>query len=298
MKENFRDWKYIPKTKVNLDQILGIVDEYVAENMNLTLRQIYYQMVSRGHVENSEAGYQRVKGIVGKARYAGMMDWEVIVDRTRLPSIPSEWENPTALLETALNAYRLPRLEGQEYYVEVITEKDALLTTIARVATKYHLPANVFRGYTSTTVMYEMSKRISEASAEGKKPVLLYIGDHDPSGLDMLRDVEARQREFLRDVPLTVVHVALTMDQIKKLNPLPNKTKDGDVRSKEYIDQFGKVCWEADALPPKYLKDVLETTILKCIDVEKMDVIKQREESDKDTLRSLIEESKTLGTGI
>jgi hypothetical protein len=289
MKEQFRDYNPYSKNKMYLGRILEICDEYAADEISLTLRQIFYQMVSRGFTENTEKMYNKTKRIVGEARYGGLLDWDGIHDRTRKTLAPSEWENTTTLLNAALTQYRLPRTETQTKYIEVITEKDALHSVLSPIAEKYHLPFSVFRGYNSSTAMYALSKRILR---EDKPTVLLYIGDFDPSGLDMIRDIEERVGEFTHHAPFEVIPVALTEKQIEDERLIPNYIKTNDSRAKEYKERYGEETWEVDALRPELLREILTSNILKHLDLKRMNVIIEQEEKDKAFLREMLESKK------
>jgi hypothetical protein len=303
MKEYFETWSPRPDTIVDLGNILEIANEYTAKKINLTLRQLYYKMLGRGYIRpirgtKPEAAYKRLGRQLGRARYAGIVDWEVIEDRTRIPTIPREWRTPKARFESAVETYRLPRTRGQKYYVEIVTEKDTLITSIIGLAQKYHLPVSVFHGNGSTTAMYKLSKRILQSYSAGKIPIILYIGDHDPQGLEMLEDLKTRQTLLLGRNDFNIVHVALRMDQIKKfiLEPNPTKLKKNGKKNDanaKYVERFNTYnSWEVDALPPERLMEALETAIRKYMDIPKMNAIIKRERKDKTVMRELIKNAK------
>jgi len=289
VKEQFRTYKPQPKTKVILEHISVIVQKYQARNIPLTLRQLYYQLVAQNIIENTKETYKALTKIVGKARYAGMLDWTAFKDRTRTSERPMEWKSITDLLKTALYSYRLPRGEGQENYIEVITEKDALSSVLAPIAARYHIRFNVFKGFSSITAIYDLSKRILAVSAKNQKSTLVYIGDHDPSGLQMLRGLHERIGELTDYTPLTVIPAALTMEQITELNLAPNRAKEKDPNYKKYKAEFGEDCWEVDALPPEYLIETVKTAILQYLDVARMNAIIAREEEDKRKIKRIFE---------
>lgn len=290
MKEKFRDEKFSKPTKFILDKILGIVDEYQARGIMLTLRQLYYQLVARAYIENKAQEYQKVSRIVTKARYNGLIDWDIIEDRSRISLIPYHYKNIPDFLMSMADSYRLDRWEGQEYYLELITEKDALSSVLSPIVyEKYHITFNVVRGYSSVTKLYEMSRRILKAVEIGKKPVILYIGDHDPSGLDMLRDIEERLRELTYGLKTEIVHVALTTEQIAQYNPPPNFAKLTDRRAENYIRLFGRESWEVDALRPDILVNILETAIQSYLDVDLMNRIIEKEIREIMTIKKIAE---------
>ena len=290
MKEKFRDEKFSKPTKFILDKILEVVDEYQARGILLTVRQTYYQLVGRAYIENNARMFQKVSRIITKARYNGLIDWDIIEDRSRTSLIPYYYKNIPDFLMSVADSYRLDRWAGQEYYLELITEKDALSSVLTPIVyEKYRITFNVVRGYSSVTKLYEMSKRILKAVKAEKKPVILYIGDHDPSGLDMVRDIEERLRELTYGLKTEIVHVALTTEQIERYNPPPNFAKLTDKRAENYIRQFGRESWEVDALRPDILVNILEATIQSYLDVDLMNRVIEKEAREIMTIKEIAE---------
>lgn len=295
MKEKFREVKFNKKSKVILDKIFAIVDEYIALQIKLTLRQLYYQLVARGFIENKENEYNKISRILKNARYTGLVDWEIIEDRSRTPAIPYHYENVPDFIELALDSFRLNRWDGQEYYVELVTEKDALSSVLSPIVyRKYHMGFNIVHGYSSVTLIYDMSKRILEALELGKKAIVLYVGDHDPSGLDMVRDIEKRLKELLRYLPVDIVPVALTMEQIEEFNPPPNPAKITDKRAKKYIQRFGRESWEVDALRPEVLIRFVKGAIQDYLDVDRMNEVIEKENREREKLGYVAKNFDTL----
>lgn len=246
MIEQFRSLRFSSKNRILLEKCQVILKEYEEKGIKVTLRQLYYQMVSRGFIPNSDKEYHKLGGLLTDARYGGFIDWDSIEDRIRVPHRHSQFEDIPDLIEAAKQSYRLDRWANQDYYVELFTEKDALSSVLSPIADHWHVFFNVNRGYSSATALYDASKRF--LNEPEKKGILLYLGDHDPSGLDMIRDIQDRLNEF--GCTVDVIPIALTMEQIKQYNPPPNPAKITDKRAKEYIRQFGGMSWEVDALPP------------------------------------------------
>jgi len=183
--------------KERLSIINGIIEEYQEQGYVLTLRQLYYQLVSRDVVPNKQSEYSKLSTLLKEGRMAGIVDWEAIEDRLRKPSSPASFENPEEILKAAINQYALPRQAGQKTYVEVWVEKDALSGVLKRVTEKYHVPILVNRGYSSASAMFDSYQRFKDAHEEGKAVKILYLGDYDPSGMDMIRDIRERTLEFI-----------------------------------------------------------------------------------------------------
>jgi hypothetical protein len=145
--------------------------------------------------------------------------------------------------------------------------------------------------------MYDLFNRVFSEVKKGKKAVLLYLGDHDPSGLDMIRDIELRIQEFLvvKGIPINrdgyVKPIALTREQINKYSPPPNPAKITDPRAKLYIQKCGRKSWEVDALPPDVMMSLVEESIKSYIDMEQWNTIIDEEEGQKEKLQNILEET-------
>ena len=312
MIEQFRKKRFSPESFALLKKALAIIEEYKRQHITMTLRQLYYQLVSQDVIPNNLKSYKRLGTILADGRYAGLVDWEAIEDRIRVPKRHSQFDDVLDLVEAAKASYRLDRWAGQKYYVELFTEKDALASVLKPIADKWHIYFCVNRGYSSATAMYDTAKRIEEEFDEEydndkmevtmkKKAVILYLGDHDPSGLDMVRDIKERIVEFLigrRDYTdftddsdyeirkeiieenIEVIHIALTTEQVKKYKPPPNPAKMTDTRSTGYINRFGKSSWEVDALKPEVMIKLVDDAIKQYVDVDKMNKIIEQEKQD------------------
>lgn len=259
--------------------MVEVVEEYASQDMRLTARQLYYQFVSRAWIPNTVKSYKSFTALLADARYAGLIDWDAIEDRGREPSTPSDFSGLTALADAAVNSYRLPRWEGQDHYVELWVEKQALAGVLEPLAHEYHATLMVNKGYSSASAMFESSRRFRRCGAS-KSKTIFYLGDHDPSGEDMVRDIKVRLVEFgIQDI--RVVKLALTMQQIEQYNPPPNPAKMSDSRAAAYVERHGDESWEVDALPPNVLQDLIREAFDEVIDRPLMDEIMEREETDK-----------------
>ncbi len=195
MKQKFKEVRFRPDSLERISKCNEIVADYQEQGLRLSLRQLYYQLVSRNIIPNVERSYKNLSGLVSDARLAGLMDWDAIEDRVRVPRSQSEWDNIPDLVESALESYRLRRWNDQKNYVELWVEKDALAGVLAPIAEEYHITLMVNRGYSSQSAMYESGGRFrrnratTRARGQKRSCYLLYLGDHDPSGEDMVRDI-------------------------------------------------------------------------------------------------------------
>ena len=285
MKEQYRNTNFRPESLAKIEKMIEIVDEYQAQGLTLTARQLYYQFVSRDIIPNTQAEYRKLTTLLTDARYAGMIDWDAIEDRGRQPETPADWSSIQRLVDSALRSYRLPRWAGQGKHIELWVEKQALAGVLWPLASRFHVTLMVNKGYSSASAMYESAERIK--AADETENIVFYLGDHDPSGEDMVRDIAQRLEEFGVE-NLVVSKLALTMSQVKKYQPPPNPAKVTDSRSPAYIAKYGNQSWEVDALPPDVLSRLITTAFEDEIDHERMDAVKRREEQDKDALRKAV----------
>ena len=256
--------RYVEKNfrKATLDQIAtanAIIDEYAAQGFDLTLRQLYYQMVARGHIEYSERSYKNFGNVIDDGRLAGLIDWDRIVDRTRNLRGNGHFRDPAHIMTTAAASFQIDKWGRQPYRVEVWVEKDALVGVVEVPCRRLDVPFFACRGYTSQSEMWGAAQRLKNWRRRGQTPVILYLGDHDPSGIDMTRDVADRMTLFAGG--LKVDRLALNWNQVERYNPPPNPAKLTDSRADGYIAKFGLSSWELDALDPTTLAGLIETAV-------------------------------------
>ena len=281
-----QDIRMSKANKLKLAQIIAIVEDYAAQGYVLTLRQLYYQMVSRGHIPNGQNEYVKIGEIAKRARMAGLVDWEFIEDRTRKPRMGYAVDDVEDALNDTVNGYKLDRQKGQDFYIELWVEKDAISNVLWPKVSYYHNVLMVNRGYSSVTAMHDASLRFRSAIDRGQTPVVLYLGDHDPSGMDMLRDIEDRMADFGLDI--VPKHIGITMKQIKELDPPPFPAKLTDPRVKDYVAKYGDSSWEVDALPPDYLQNLVVEELEALIDMDKFEAQLEQERIDKAELDVLL----------
>lgn len=286
MYERFTETNPNASTRATIEQANAILSEYVEGGYTLTLRQLYYQFVARGLIANNEKEYKRLSSVVTTGRMIGAISWEAIEDRGRRSEAPYIQESRDKILSGIEHHLALDHWRGQEFYVEVWVEKDALINVIERPAQTWMVNHMACRGYMSASAAYDAGKRFEEADAEGKTCVLIHLGDHDPSGLDMTRDNGKRSELFSRSY-IDVRRLALNMDQVEQYNPPPNPTKVEDSRAADYIEKFGMTCWELDALRPQIIEEMISNEIRGLIDFELWNAVKERQKKEREILRSI-----------
>jgi hypothetical protein len=242
--------KFSEASLAKIVQARSIVDEYSEAGYKLTLRQLYYQFVSRDLLPNTERSYKNLGNLLRDARLAGFIDWEAIEDRTRELEENPHWSNPSSIIRTCASQFALDKWKGQDFRPEVWIEKQALAGVIQPACEELDVPFFSCRGYTSLSEMWEAAMRLKKLIGMDIEPIIFHLGDHDPSGVDMSRDIQDRMEMFLGR-RIKFERLALNMDQVDEYDPPPNPTKLSDSRSGDYVSAFGHECWELDALNPE-----------------------------------------------
>ncbi len=266
MKEAFLNIRFRRSTLELIDHVNGIVDQYQALGFILTLRQLFYQFVSRPALglANSFDDYKRLGRTVTDARRAGLIDWDAIEDRTRNVNRLPTWDDPPEIITSCAEQYHEDLWASQRYRPEVWIEKDALTGVIESVCEEFRVPYFSCRGNVSDSEMYAAGKRFALIDNQGQVPLVLHLGDHDPNGLDMSRDIQDRLVMFARR-EVEVKRLALNFDQTARLPP--NFAKETDSRYAGYVRQFGTTdCWELDALAPDVISGLVRDEFNSLID--------------------------------
>lgn len=252
-------------TLQTIEQADRIIREYMAEGYRLTLRQLYYQFVARDVIPNRVQEYNRLGRIVSDARLAGLIDWDAIEDRTRnLEALP-HWSDPADIVRSVARQFRVDRWENQPHRVEVWIEKEALAGVFERVCDELDVPFFSCRGYTSQSEMWSAAQRLREYHEDDQTPVILHFGDHDPSGIDMTRDIVDRMALF-EAWCVRVDRLALNMHQVEEWRPPPNPAKTTDSRFEGYLIRYGNESWELDALEPRVLAELVRSEVMALVD--------------------------------
>ena len=271
-----------------IEQAEVIIEQYQAQGFTLTLRQLYYQFVARALIPNTEKSYTRLGNIISDARRAGMIDWNAIVDRTRFLRKLSSWDKPQSILESARDSYHRDLWANQDKRLEVWIEKDALVGVIEDVCQTNDIPFFSCRGYVSDSEMWAGAMRSLKHRDSGKNVLILHLGDHDPSGIDMTRDIADRLKLFMFEKNIEVRRIALTMEQIDELNPPPNPAKITDSRYRNYAEEYGEESWELDALEPNYIVNLIRQEILAEKDIDRWDEAYNQQESERKQIATVI----------
>lgn len=280
--------EYVPKRftlahERVIEQANEIIERYMADGHRLTLRQLYYRFVAAVLIENKQTEYKRLGGIINDARLAGRIDWDAIEDRGRGLMGNNAYEDPADIVDQMAQQYHLDHWADQEIRVEVWVEKQALEGVVGAACEPLDVDFFSCKGYMSQSEMWRAAQRFAHYRNCGQRVVMIHLGDHDPSGIDMTRDLRDRTVDVF-GVGITVLRIALNMNQIEEFRPPPNPTKLTDSRAGGYIAQFGLSSWELDALEPAYMSKIIRENVWLHCNREKWDAIHEQQEEERDLL--------------
>lgn len=282
--EAFEDWSPTSARQKLLEQAKAIIAQYRSAGYRLTVRQTYYQLVARDIIPNNQRSYKRIVDLLARGRMAGMVDWEAIEDRGRTTNRVSTWDNPGQIVRSAAHSYRVDPWENQPYWVEVMCEKDALSGVLRPVCDEYRVAFTANKGYSSLSHLKEVGERLRRKAREGKEIQVIYFGDHDPSGLDMDRDLDERLSLFSYWTPIDFTRAALLFEQVQEFNPPPNPAKFSDSRAPGYVSEYGTESWELDAVEPEELARLVRARLEQVIDHEQWEMDEQQEDEQRQQL--------------
>jgi hypothetical protein len=298
--------KFSPQSLVTIAHAIKICEEYKQQGYDLTLRQLYYQFVSRDLIANRDSEYKRLGSIINDARLGGYLDWDYIVDRTRNVRSSAHWDDSSDMIKQAARQFKIDKWRRQLTRIEVWIEKDALVGVLEACCPGEDVSYFSCRGYTSQSEVWGAAQRLRAYLEAGQGVRIIHLGDHDPSGIDMTRDIEERLATFLAQdfngCPIglqpqdyvsdlehlfAVERIALNWDQIQQYDPPPNPAKLTDARARGYIDRFGSSSWELDALEPTVLVGLIRRAIEDYRDDEVWNEDREEEEKHREMLTSV-----------
>ncbi len=287
--------KEVPLTKYEI--LVRTVNDVIAQyDEPLTLRQIYYRLVAKMIIPNTINEYKGLSRHLVKARELGAVDYTRIEDRTRSTiggdsSFNTMEEYLKFKLDQLFKSHKYLNLnmwDNQKVKIEVWVEKDALSRTVSSVTNRYNIRTCPSKGYPSFSYVKDAAKRLQKAKQD--RIIIIYMGDHDPSGRDIPRDLESRLIRY--GVPyekLTVDVIALTVDQIEEHNLPPAPAKRSDARFQKFMAETGSDdVVELDALEPPILQAILKKAISGYIDSDLWNERLAVEREDKERLKEML----------
>jgi hypothetical protein len=266
------------RTKQDIEDLRSAAREILRVDQPMTVRQVFYRMVSAGLIAKTENEYKNtVVRLLGEMRRSGYIPLGWIADNTRWVRRPRTFSSMEAALQLTRQTYRRALWNDQSVYVEIRLEKDALAGVLYDVTARWDVPLMVTRGYPSLTYLYDAAEAIA---AEDRPAYLYYFGDFDPSGIDIPQKVEAGIREFAPDAEIFFKRIAVTTEQIDHWQLPTRPTKQTDSRAKNFEGESVEV----DSIPPRALRELTEKVIEQHIDRYTLQQTKLAESAERHSL--------------
>jgi hypothetical protein len=250
------------RTKKDVQALRDAAYRLLEDGYPMTVRQVFYQLSNRGLVAKTEGAYKAtVIRLLGLMRREGQIPFGWIADSTRWMRKPRSYDSMEEALRGTVQCYRQDRWSNQDAYVEVWCEKEAMAGVLYEITEPWDVPLMVTRGYPSLSFLYEAAQSVL---AKGKPAWVYYLGDHDPTGLDITRAVEEGLREFAPGADIGFERLAVTHEQIElwDLPTRPTKVK-GNAHAKYWR---GGDSVELDAIPVEQLRELLTLAVERHVD--------------------------------
>jgi hypothetical protein len=273
------------KSEPIVEAIKAVFERYTPP---LTVRQVYYQLASSGLVQLSKSGYSTAQRLQLKLRELGVIPWGWYADRARERIRAHQWDDLSAYAD-AIGGYRKDLWQAQPEHVEFWLEKDALRGFVADALERFGNPLCVVRGFSSGTFVHECAQVLNRIR---KPKFIYYIGDHDPSGLSIEKNVMERLTEFGSEFHFK--RIAIDLDDIKTYDLRPLTAKPSDSRYEKYVAKHGTTTVEVDALPPDVLRRRIEDAVNRHIDVEQWRRMQLVEKVEQERIVSIQERMRSL----
>jgi hypothetical protein len=269
------------------EAMLRVAPEVLGEHHPMTVRQVYYQLVSKQVIENNRSQYQAVSNLLVDARKQGVIPWEWVEDRLRRPRSVSMWSDLSHFMRAVRRSYRRNVWESQPGYLECWLEKDALSGIFEDALEEYGVTLNVGRGYDGWDSIHNAAERFLDKSGNDINTTVLYFGDFDPSGEDMVRSLEERLAELGADPE--IVKCALTAEDVQRYQLPPDFAKKTDTRAAKFIAQHGDISVELDALPMDALRERIVEEVEVRMDLDALAKVQRLEERERKRLVKAVE---------
>lgn len=271
------------RSKIEIEQIKKAIYDLLENENHMTVRQVFYRLVSIGIIEKTEAEYKStVVRLLGNMRKQQIIPYHWIADNTRWVRRPKTYSSIEMALEDTAYSYRKSMWQDLDNYVEFWLEKDSLSGIVYKETESWDVPLMVTRGYPSLSFLYTAGEQISLID---KSCYLYYLGDRDPSGVNIPIKVEEGIREFAPDTDIYFEVIAVTADQISEFDLPTRPTKLTDSRSNSFIGESV----ELDAIPPNKLREIVRKHIGKHITQEQVDKIKNIERLEKESVQDYLD---------
>ncbi len=252
----------------------------------MTVRQVFYRLSATHIVANTKARYKAVDRALIAARQDGTIPWPWIEDRLRRPRKVPMWYDVAHYAISARGWYRRNVWLDQPRLVEAWLEKDALSGIFEDVLEPFGVTLNVGRGYDGWTSVHDAAHRYLRWHGQ---TTILYFGDFDPSGRDMVRSLEERIAFFGTSPTLKIC--AILKSDIEDYDLPPDFTKSTDSRQAAFVAEHGDISVELDALPIQILRTRIREAVEEHMDLDALEETKQQEAQDQETIDDLLSDA-------
>lgn len=269
------------RSKAAMATIRKAIIGVVAAQHPMNVRSVFYQLSNLKLISKTEAECSQTVGrLLIELRLDGTIPFSHIADNTRWVRKPTTYDSYSEALEDTAKFYRQSVWTNQKDYVEVWLEKEGLASVLFPVTSLYDVPLMATKGYSSISFLHSAAETIT---AQRKPAFLYYLGDWDPSGLDITKNVERRLREFAPQAEIHFERIAVTKRQIEEWELPTRPTKASDSRARGF--QGNSV--EVDAIPPTRLRELVQGAIEQHINADQLAMIKVIEEEGRNTLKAI-----------
>ena len=222
----------------------------------VSIRHIFYRMVTQNLVEKSDKGYQQLQKATVDMRDDGALPYAWIEDSSRHAYWNTGYAGLGDYAEAAASIYRRDYWDSTDTLVEVWCESRSLAGVLGQVCREYVVPLFPSGGFSSLSFTYQAATHIQDSGRANA--VILYVGDYDQAGVLIDKAIESRLRNFLVswDGELTFYRLAVNDDQIDRMGLPTRPPKASDTRSKEVMRAV-----EAEAIPAPIMRDIVSSEL-------------------------------------
>ena len=275
----FADWNPKPHVRELVNNVRDIIEENY-DIAPLTLRQIFYMLVSGYGYDKTEKAYKRLCESMNRARRAQMIDMDAIRDDGLRKEEPFSWTGEAQLIGTFkkwAREFRLPRQRGQEWHLMVWCEAGGMLPQLASYCDDYGVTVLSSGGFDSVTTKHEFARKCAQ---DHEAVRILHIGDHDPSGVHMCSSLDEDLSAFVDyyDGFIDVERLAVTPYQVEEMGLPTAPPKSTDNR------RFYGETTQAEAIPPRRLREIVQTAITGYLDLDQYETILEEEREVREAL--------------
>lgn len=266
----YTSYKPQSRTLFLIEKATQVLNKYAKQGYRLTLKQLFYQFVKEGLIENTIKSYESLSKAISNGRDAGLIDWDMIVDRKRPVTKRRHWENAEEFMQSAASMFACDIWSGQDVRCEVWVEKESLIQVVEKAASPFGVTAMSSQGYISTSAAWSAAQRMLNSECNEWK--IIHLADHDPSGIHLTEDIKTRMEMYVRpyedhheETSIEVERIGLNYAQAAKYKLPANVANESDNRFVPYKEVYGEECWELDAMEPMAIEKMIVKEIEKTV---------------------------------